>query len=234
MHARTTGLLSVAALLGAASATVVSFEARDITPISSLVARQSTFDPSVIPSQCQNQCSAVVGDIQNCQSSTDALCGCTTQVSGDMRNCFNCLVNLAPSAQTSIQGSYDDYIKTCNSAGANLPSGTIGGSGSVGGASGSATAGGGSSATKTVGGGPSTPTSSTGSGSSGNGSSGNGSTGNGSTGNGSTGNGSTGNSNSGNSGNSSSAPGGGNGALSARGNMAVVGGLCAAVFVFLL
>ncbi|KAK1219543.1 hypothetical protein PQX77_017731 [Marasmius sp. AFHP31] len=229
MYARTTGLLSAAALLGAASATVVSFEARDITPISSLVARQSAFDPSVIPSSCQTNCAAVVGDIQTCQSkSTDALCGCTTQVSDDMKTCFKCLIDLAPTAEASIQGSYDDYVKTCNSAGANLPGGSIGG-GSSGVASGTGSAGGGSSATRTVGGGFGTT------GTSGGGSSTpTGSTGNGSSGNGSSGNGSTGNSNSGNSGSSSSAPGGGNGALSTRGNMAVVGGLCAAIFVFLL
>ncbi|KAL0576194.1 hypothetical protein V5O48_005792 [Marasmius crinis-equi] len=230
MFTRTSGLLSVAVLMGAsASASITSFEARDITPVSSLVARQSTFDPSVIPSQCQTQCSAVVSDINKCSTSTstDPLCGCTSAVNTDMKTCFNCLVSLAPTAQADIQKSYDEYILGCNSAGANLPAGTVGnGSGSSASGSASASGSGASSASRTASG--SSPTGTSGS-STGN-SSGNSNTGStGSTG--STGNSnSNGNSNSGSSG--SSAPGAGNGALSARGNMVLVGGFVATFFVF--
>ncbi|KAF9259446.1 hypothetical protein L218DRAFT_1079868 [Marasmius fiardii PR-910] len=149
MFARTSGLLGVAVVLriASASANLLTFEARDVTPIGSLIARQSTgFDPSVIPSACQSDCSAVVNDISGCSSSTDVLCGCTSTVSADMKTCFVCLINLAPTAQPSVQSSYDEYINNCNSLGANLPKGTIDSGSSTSGNSTSA----GSSATGTA------------------------------------------------------------------------------------
>ncbi|KAK7030855.1 hypothetical protein VNI00_013963 [Paramarasmius palmivorus] len=132
--AKSSALFFAIAVVGSTSA---SFVARN--PLASLAARQSSgFDPSVIPTQCQSQCAAIVSDIQGCETSSNTLCGCTTSNAANMRQCFACFIDIAPTVQSQIQSTYDDYVRSCNSIGGNIPSGSIGG-GSVsvtGGASG--------------------------------------------------------------------------------------------------
>ncbi|PIL34686.1 hypothetical protein GSI_03466 [Ganoderma sinense ZZ0214-1] len=89
-------VLSVVVLVGQAAATAVPGAA----PLSSLTRRQTTLNPSEIPSQCKNQCAAAVNYLNACGESVTCLRNDTTNKAFYDR--LECVVGVDPNDKATL------------------------------------------------------------------------------------------------------------------------------------
>ncbi|KIM60991.1 hypothetical protein SCLCIDRAFT_26166 [Scleroderma citrinum Foug A] len=108
---------------------------RDVS--NALGARQTGFDPSQLPSQCQSSCS-VITQMSSASCETDLSCLCSSSISSGLQSCMTCLVKAEPSVESSASGALTSYNEAC---GTSLSIGS-----SSGGSSGGSSSGGSSSA----------------------------------------------------------------------------------------
>ncbi|KAM5545697.1 hypothetical protein V8D89_000735 [Ganoderma adspersum] len=106
--------LSVAVLVGQAAATAVAGAA----PRSPLARRQTTLNPSDIPSQCKNQCAPAVNYLNTCAETVSCLCSDTTNTA--FYNCLECVVEVEPSVKSTLQTTLSEYEYNCGTAGAKV------------------------------------------------------------------------------------------------------------------
>ncbi|KAJ6495883.1 hypothetical protein DFH09DRAFT_344307 [Mycena vulgaris] len=80
----------------------------------SLIPRQtSTFDPSQIPSACQDACSSVVDNANTC---TTFQCLCTPKNDAAVLSCVNCVISFNHSSPAIIDGQdiLNQFASECN------------------------------------------------------------------------------------------------------------------------
>ncbi|KAI6039409.1 hypothetical protein EDC04DRAFT_2685925 [Pisolithus marmoratus] len=109
-----------------------------------LASRQSSFDPSDLPSQCQSPCQ-VISTMSSSSCDTSLTCLCASSIASELQTCMTCLVEAEPTVESSAQSALSSYNQAC---GTSLSLSTSSGSGS-------------SSATTTAAGSSSTGSSST-------------------------------------------------------------------------
>ncbi|TBU45383.1 hypothetical protein BD309DRAFT_718355 [Dichomitus squalens] len=108
-------VFSVAVFAGHTAATALA----GAFPLAAIIRRQTGFDPSQIPAQCQSDCSTAVTAINTC---TDVSCLCSTSTNQGLYTCLECALSLSPDASTLSQSqeSLDNYEETCDQAGVNV------------------------------------------------------------------------------------------------------------------
>ncbi|KAI0668189.1 hypothetical protein C8Q78DRAFT_1048990 [Trametes maxima] len=128
-------LLSTALVAGQAAASAIGAR----SPLASLLrARQAGLDPSMIPAQCQSDCSDIISALNSQTCSSDISCICSSSASNGLYTCLQCALNIAPSQSTlsRAQDSYDEYVGACQEGGASVNEKTLtipGGSSATGG-----------------------------------------------------------------------------------------------------
>ncbi|KAI5986715.1 hypothetical protein EDC04DRAFT_2824220 [Pisolithus marmoratus] len=90
-----------------------------------LVPRQSSFDPSDLPSQCQSPCQ-VISTMSSSSCDTSLTCLCASSIASELQTCMTCLAQAEPSVETSAQSALSSYNEAC---GTSLSLGTSSGSG---------------------------------------------------------------------------------------------------------
>ncbi|KXN86832.1 hypothetical protein AN958_09568 [Leucoagaricus sp. SymC.cos] len=135
---------SVLALAATLAATFSQVAANPENAIHQLLARQGTsgLDPSMIPSQCRDQCSSLVTAMgQNC----DLSCICGSTMANNMVSCLQCDVSIV--GADTAESYYNQYANACKSAGQSVPAFTASGGSSGSSGSSSSTGNGNSSNT---------------------------------------------------------------------------------------
>ncbi|KAL4062437.1 hypothetical protein V8B97DRAFT_1891925, partial [Scleroderma yunnanense] len=107
-----------------------------------LGARQTGFDPSQLPSQCQSPC-GVISEMSSSTCETDLSCICSSSISSGLETCMTCLVKAEPSVETSASQALQSYNEACGTSLAlgSSSGGSSGGSSSGGSSSGSSATG---------------------------------------------------------------------------------------------
>ncbi|EKM76875.1 hypothetical protein AGABI1DRAFT_108500 [Agaricus bisporus var. burnettii JB137-S8] len=84
-----------------------------------LVARQ-TFDPSSVPQQCQDQCSALISSLTDATCGTDLSCVCGDNIAEQTIDCAKCDAQII--GEDEAKALYDKYAAACKSGGIDVPS----------------------------------------------------------------------------------------------------------------
>ncbi|XP_006464055.1 hypothetical protein AGABI2DRAFT_194651 [Agaricus bisporus var. bisporus H97] len=84
-----------------------------------LVARQ-TFDPSSVPQQCQDQCSALISSLTDATCGTDLSCVCGDSIAEQTIDCAKCDAQII--GEDEAKALYDKYAAACKSGGIDVPS----------------------------------------------------------------------------------------------------------------